>query len=81
MSITNYKAIKVGFRQHKGKKSFYNAIGFFICIMAITLFCAVNAYKYSGPVIIGTEMNTNGTVEYMCLGNSCENLNNFSWQD
>lgn len=28
----------------------------------------------SGPIVVGTEMNTNGLVEYLCLGKGCENL-------
>lgn len=28
----------------------------------------------SGPIVLGTEMNTNGFVEYLCLGKGCEQL-------
>ncbi|NCC22312.1 MAG: hypothetical protein EOM26_07600 [Alphaproteobacteria bacterium] len=28
----------------------------------------------SGPIILGTELNTNGLVEYLCLGVGCEDI-------
>lgn len=31
------------------------------------------------PFILGTEMNANGTVEYLCLGNGCEGLSAMGW--
>lgn len=33
----------------------------------------------SGPIVLGTEMNTNGLVEYLCLGTGCENLQDMDW--
>ncbi len=33
----------------------------------------------SGPHILGTEMNANGMVEYLCLGNGCENFTRMDW--
>ena len=47
----------------------------------IMLSSLVIAFSSSGPIILGTEMNTNGMVEYMCLGNGCENVSQFSWHD
>ncbi len=31
------------------------------------------------PTILGTELNANGTVEYLCIGRGCENLNNMDF--
>lgn len=48
--------------------AFFSAIllmGFLTCLFVACL--------SSGPVILGTEMNANGSVEYLCLGNTCEN--------
>lgn len=28
----------------------------------------------AGPVVLGTELNTNGLVEYLCLGRGCDSL-------
>lgn len=33
----------------------------------------------SGPIIMGSELNPNGTVEYLCLGSGCENLMQMNW--
>lgn len=37
------------------------------------------AFMNSGPIILGTEMNTNGAVEYLCLGSGCDDLRDFDW--
>jgi len=41
----------------------------------------VSAYLMlnSGSIILGTEMNTNGQVEYLCLGSGCESLHDMDW--
>jgi len=44
-------------------------------------FAVLLAFQSSGPIVLGTELNTNGAVEYMCLGNGCENLRDFRWVD
>lgn len=43
-------------------------------IFLILILSLVGACVYSGPMILGTEMNANGTVEYLCLGNGCEDF-------
>jgi hypothetical protein len=40
-------------------------------IMMFSLFMAI---LNSGPIVLGSEMNTNGMVEYLCLGTSCNDL-------
>jgi hypothetical protein len=30
------------------------------------------AFFSAGPIVLGSEMNANGTVEYLCLGRTCE---------
>ena len=39
------------------------------------------SFASSGPIILGTELNANGYVEYMCLGSGCESLPQFAWND
>ncbi len=54
----------------------------FLASLLILLFGSlIVAAINSGPIILGTERNTDGLVEYMCLGNGCENLTDFRWQD
>jgi hypothetical protein len=33
----------------------------------------------AGPFVLGTELNGNGTVEYLCLGTGCETLATADW--
>lgn len=76
------KTIKTrGFKQYRGNATYYRAVTFFVVMMVITLYCLTSIYNSSDPVIIGTELNGNGEIEYMCLGNSCETLNKFTWDD
>jgi hypothetical protein len=44
---------------------------FLLLSIAVNL---VIVYYSSGPLVLGTEMNTNGLVEYLCLGNGCERI-------
>ena len=39
----------------------------------------LTSFLTSGPIVLGTEMNTNGLVEYLCLGNGCENMTSMDW--
>lgn len=57
--------------------------GFFLALLLISAFALslITATSSAGPVILGTEMNTNGQVEYMCLGQGCENFTNFQFSD
>lgn len=44
----------------------------FICALSL-------AVLSGGPFVLGTEMNANGTVEYLCLGLGCENFQAMDW--
>lgn len=56
------------------KASMFCAALFFTLIVCVTM-----AFASAPPIILGTEMNTNGVVEYFCLGNGCENLTPMDW--
>lgn len=58
-----------------------HAVFFGIFLITALVGSLITAYCCSGPIIIGTEMNTNGMVEYLCLGNGCENLTAMHWND
>lgn len=51
---------------------------FAVFVVSLLLVSMVMALT-SGPIIVGTEMNTNGLVEYLCLGSGCENLYPMNW--
>lgn len=52
---------------------------FSVCLLTIALGAIVLLYIGSGPIILGTEMNANGLVEYLCLGNGCEDFARMDW--
>jgi len=45
--------------------------GFLLFVLAGTLIFVLGS---NGPMILGTEINTNGLIEYLCLGNGCESF-------
>lgn len=49
-------------------------------LLAASVFLA-SAFFSAGPIVLGTEMNTNGMVEYLCIGQGCENFTDFHWFD
>lgn len=51
---------------------------FLMSFLIVSLFVV---FMNSAPVVLGSERNTNGMVEYMCLGNDCEELTSFNWSD
>ncbi len=55
-------------------QEYRNAIFFFIFIVTIFIGSLYTAMASAGPIVLGTELNTNGIVEYLCLGMGCENL-------
>lgn len=63
--------------RHKRQELYAYTFGF--SLFACTVLCTGMVFLNMGPVILGTEMNTNGMVEYLCLGAACENLHDFNW--
>lgn len=47
---------------------------FFSLLFLLALACAYIVVTKSGPVVLGSELNTNGRVEYLCLGAGCDRL-------
>ncbi|MAQ71801.1 MAG: hypothetical protein CL565_06370 [Alphaproteobacteria bacterium] len=47
---------------------------FFMFLVFALAFTIVTAVASSGPLVLGSELNTNGMVEYLCLGNGCADL-------
>lgn len=50
------------------------------CLLMVLIGFFVMAVS-SGPIILGTELNANGSVEYLCVGSGCENLSDMRWSD
>lgn len=48
--------------------------GFGLFLVLLAAFAVITAIlSVKGPLVLGTELNANGTVEYLCLGNGCQN--------
>lgn len=56
-------------------------VAFFFGLVALLAGSLIMAGLHSGPVILGSEMNDNGMVEYLCLGNGCDTLTDMRWSD
>lgn len=58
-------------------KTIHKAALFAAALITFIIACVYISITSSGPIILGSEMNTNGQVEYLCLGRGCEagNLN------
>lgn len=56
-------------------------IAFFLWLILFFVGSLIVAALNTGPMILGTEMNDNGLVEYLCLGNGCENFTTMHWSD
>lgn len=55
-------------------RSYFMPLMFMIFIISVFSISIFTAFASSGPLILGSEMNTNGLVEYLCLGSDCDNL-------
>ena len=52
---------------------------FGVSLLVLLLFFLATALLYSGPMVLGTEINGNGSIEYLCLGRDCEDLAVITW--
>lgn len=50
------------------------ATGFAIFLLVFTVGLLGFSLLTAGPLVLGTELNTNGMVEYLCLGRGCDHL-------
>ena len=51
-----------------------NLIALFL-MMSLLSFSLLNIYSgYDGTFILGSELNTNGQIEYLCLGRGCDHI-------
>ena len=48
------------------------AILFSLFLLSVLIVSIVTIFASAGPIVLGTELNTNGYVEYLCLGRACE---------
>jgi len=61
------------------RPQYIKAVIFSIAIFLLLVSSLSLSFLSAGPIVLGTEMNTNGLVEYLCLGSGCENLHDMDW--
>lgn len=61
------------------KKRMLGACFFSASLALFLLSTFLFALIANGPVVLATELNPNGTVEYLCLGSGCEDLFKMDW--
>lgn len=61
---------------HMHKPILFGAVLLTLLCMSVYIMVA-----NTGPIVLGTELNTNGHVEYLCLGSGCESYAKMSWSD
>ena len=68
-------------RINKRKQEQVKALFFCLSLIAFMIGGIGISIGSSGPVVLGTEMNTNGQVEYLCLFGGCDQLTDMKWND
>ena len=70
-----YHMTSYAYRKRETIRASLFGAGLFACVV----FSFIVAFNSMDSVILGTELNANGMVEYLCLGADCENLQNMNW--
>ncbi len=61
-------------RYHRGMTDIQKATLFATVMVAVVCVSFLTAMSSADPFVLGTELNTNGQMEYLCLGRDCENI-------
>lgn len=64
---------------YKYDNEFLKALLFGLGLFLLLVTSLTLSFFNAGPLILGTEMNTNGQVEYLCVGNGCDHLHDMDW--
>lgn len=56
------------------RATYIRAYLFSVAILGFLIACLAVSYFSADPLILGSELNGNGTMEYLCLGKDCELL-------
>ena len=64
----------MNYRKTYGYTREQKSILFAMFLMTIFAMALLVSFRASGPLVLGSEMNTNGLVEYLCLGKDCNKL-------
>ena len=66
-------------RAYRYQKEQVKAYVFFAVLIACTLLAIILGFSSLDSIILGSELNGNGTVEYLCLGTGCDGLTRMDW--
>ena len=68
-------------RKRHHNRSYAKAVHFSLILVSLMMVSVSMAFYQAPPIVLGTEMNADGSVEYLCLGGGCEGLRPFHWAD
>ena len=69
-----------GFHKTDSKTEFIYAAGFFVILLGFVIVMTYIGFSAAPDnFIIGSELNGDGTVEYLCLGSHCDHINQMDW--
>lgn len=68
------RTIRQSLKRLNSKYEYQIATLFFITLIVVFTSSVSLAFASSGPIVLGTELNANGLMEYLCLGASCHQI-------
>ena len=60
-------------------KETLKAVSFSFSLLLFTFCLVILCLSSVDRVVLGTELNGDGSVEYLCLGSSCDGLTRMDW--
>jgi hypothetical protein len=60
-------------------KETLKATSFGLSLLLFTFCLVILCLSSVDRIVLGTELNGDGSVEYLCLGSSCESLTRMDW--
>lgn len=63
------------------RRPYRKAVRFSLTMLAVGCLSLLTAALQTPAFILGSELNGDGSVEYLCLGGACDSLPDFHWAD
>lgn len=68
-------------RKHYHNRTYAKAAHFSLGLLSLMMLSISMMFYQAPAVVVGSELNADGSVEYLCLGSGCETLPAFHWAD
>ena len=68
----------MGYRTHRARTE-VKAMVFAVLLVSCLVLSIIMSMTSVQSLVLGTELNSDGTVEYLCLGTACENMTAMDW--